>query len=201
MGDNNTEEKILESAETVFHEKGYDGARMQEIADKANINKGLLHYYFKTKDSLFDAIFSMALKRMVANIHSILSMEVPLEEKMDMIIDGYMNILARNSALPRFVVTELNKDPDKFIAKHLNSSMKNVFTSFEESVQKEIKAGNIREIDSRQLFINMVSMIMFPYVGKPMIQILLGTDNKSFQTLLNQRRELIKTFIRQALKP
>lgn len=201
MGDNNTVEKILESAEEIFHEKGYDGARMQEIADKANINKGLLHYYFKTKDSLFDAIFSLALKRMVANIHSILSMEVPLEEKMDMIIDGYMNILSRNSALPRFVVTELNKDADKFIAKHLNSGVKNVFVSFEESVQKEIKAGKIRKIDSRQLFINMVSMIMFPYVGRPMIQILLGADNKSFQTLLNDRRDLIKSFIRHALRP
>ena len=58
LSDHTTEQKILDAAEVVFHEKGFDGARMQEIADKATINKGLLHYYFKSKDALFDAIFN-----------------------------------------------------------------------------------------------------------------------------------------------
>ena len=178
--DNSTEQKILEAAETVFHEKGYDGARMQEIADKASINKGLLHYYFKSKDALFDAIFSMALKRMMSNINSILSTDIPLEEKIDLIVDGYMNMLSRNSSLPRFVITELNKDPDRFIAKHLNGSIKNVFSSFIDSVRKEIDAGRIRPIDPRHLFMNMISMIIFPYVGRPMIQIVIGLDNTGF---------------------
>jgi AcrR family transcriptional regulator len=198
--DNSTEQKILEAAETVFHEKGYDGARMQEIADKASINKGLLHYYFKSKDSLFDAIFGMALKRMMSNINSILSMEIPLEEKIDLIVDGYMNMLARNSSLPRFVITELNKDPDRFIAKHLNSNIKNVFSSFIDSVQKEIDAGTIRPIDPAQLFMNMISMIIFPYVGRPMIQVVVGLDNKEFHSLMQERREIIKLFIKQALR-
>ena len=79
----NTEQKILNAAEEVFHTKGYDGARMQEIADKASINKGLLHYYFKSKDALFDTIFSLALRRMVTNIQSVLSMDIPLEEKIN----------------------------------------------------------------------------------------------------------------------
>ena len=197
----NTEEKILEAAEEVFHHKGYDGARMQEIADKASINKGLLHYYFKTKDSLFDAIFSLALKRMVANIHSILSMEIPLDEKIDLIVDSYMNMLSRNASLPRFVINELNKDPDKFIEKHLNGNMKDIFSSFENTVQKDVKAGRIRPIDSRQLFMNLISMIIFPYVGRPMIQVVVGLDNKEFQVLMQERRELIKIFIKAALRP
>ena len=75
ISDNSTEQKIIEAAETVFHEKGFDGARMQEIADKANINKGLLHYYFKSKDVLFEAIFSAALRRTLTNLNSILIME------------------------------------------------------------------------------------------------------------------------------
>ena len=119
ISDNSTEQKIIEAAETVFHEKGFDGARMQEIADKANINKGLLHYYFKSKDALFDAIFNMAIKRMSGNINSILKMEISLDEKIDLIIDSYMNLLLRNSSLPRFVITELNKDSDRFIKKYL----------------------------------------------------------------------------------
>lgn len=199
--DNTTEQKILDAAEEVFHEKGYDGSRMQEIADKASINKGLLHYYFKTKDSLFDAIFTMALHRMVTNINSILSTEIPLEEKIDLIVDGYMNMLARNSSLPRFVINELNKDPDRFVSRHLDGNVKNVFSIFVTSVQKEIDNGKIRPIDPRQLFMNMISMIIFPYVGRPMIQVVIGLDNKEFQVLMKERRELIKGFIKQALQP
>ncbi|MEI6022071.1 MAG: TetR/AcrR family transcriptional regulator [Bacteroidota bacterium] len=199
--DNSTEQKILDAAEEVFHEKGYDGARMQEIADKATINKGLLHYYFKSKDLLFDAIFNLALRRMISNLQEILEMDNSLEEKIELIIDAYMNLLSRNSALPRFVINELNKDPDKFIAKHLNQNLKNVFTKFNDCVKKEIAKGKIKAIDSRQLFMNIISMIIFPYVGRPMIQVVVGIENKEFYTLMHERRDLIKQFVKQALRP
>lgn len=199
--DNSTEQKILEAAEEVFHEKGYDGARMQEIADKATINKGLLHYYFKSKDLLFEAIFKAALRRMISNLNSILLMDNTLEEKIDLMVDAYMNMLSRNSALPRFVINELNKDPDKFISKFLNENMKNAFSIFTEAVQNEVNSGRIKAIDPRQLFMNIISMIVFPYIGRPMIQVITGTDNKEFYQLMNERRALIKNFVKQALKP
>ncbi|HRG01151.1 MAG TPA: TetR/AcrR family transcriptional regulator [Bacteroidia bacterium] len=199
--DNTTEQKIIEAAETVFHEKGFDGARMQEIADKANINKGLLHYYFKSKDALFDAIFNMAIKRMSGNINSILKMEISLDEKIDLIIDSYMNLLLRNSSLPRFVITELNKDSDRFIKKYLSGEISHVFARFIDSVQLEINKGKIKPIDPRHLFMNMLSMILFPFIGKPMIQTLMGVDNNEFNKLMLERREHIKAFIKQAVKP
>jgi TetR/AcrR family transcriptional regulator len=197
----NTEQKILEAAEEVFHIKGYDGARMQEIADKASINKGLLHYYFKTKDSLFEAIFSMAFRKMMGQVQSILLLEIPLEEKIDRIVDGYMNMLAKNPSLPRFVLGELNKNPDRFIAKHVNSDTLNTFAAFSNSVRKEIDASNIRQVDPLQLFMNMISMIIFPFIGRPMIQVVAGLDNKAFQLLMLERREHIKQFLKQAIKP
>ncbi len=199
--DNKTEQKIIEAAEIVFHEKGFDGARMQEIADKASINKGLLHYYFKSKDALFDAIFNMALKKMSGTINSILKMDISLEEKMNLIIDSYMNLLLRNSPLPRFVITELNKDSDRFIKKYLSGEINNVFANFINSVQKEIDAGKIKPINPKHLFMNMISMILFPFIGKPMIQVLIGVDNKEFNKLIQERREHIKAFIKDALKP
>lgn len=201
ISDNSTEKKIIEAAETVFHEKGFDGARMQEIADKANINKGLLHYYFKSKDALFDAIFNMAIKRMSGNINSILKMEISLDEKIDLIIDSYMNLLLRNSSLPRFVITELNKDSDRFIKKYLSGEISHVFARFIDSVQLEINKRKIKPIDPRHLFMNMLSMILFPFIGKPMIQTLMGVDNNEFNKLMLERREHIKAFIKQALKP
>jgi TetR/AcrR family transcriptional regulator len=199
--DYTTEQKILDAAEVVFHEKGFDGARMQEIADKASINKGLLHYYFKSKDALFDAIFNMAVKRMSGNINSILQMDISLEEKIDLIIDSYMNLLLRNSSLPRFVITEINKDSERFIKKYLSGEINNVFAKFIDSVKKEIDAGKIKAIDPKHLFMNMISMILFPFVGKPMIQVLIGVDNKEYNKLMLERREHVKGFIKQAIRP
>ena len=112
-----------------------------------------------------------------------------------------MNMLARNSALPRFVINELNKDPDRFVNKFLNENIKNVFSSFANSVQLEVDRGKIRPIDPRQLFINIISMIIFPYVGRPMLQVIIGMENKDFFSLMNERRELIKSFIKHSLRP
>lgn len=159
-----------------------------------------MHYYFKSKDALFDAIFKMAVKRMSGNIHSILKMEISLEEKIDLIIDSYMNLLLRNSSLPRFVITEINKDSDKFIKKYLNGEINNVFNQFIASVQKEIEIGRIKNIEPKHLFMNMISMILFPFIGKPMIQVLIGVDNKEFNKLMIERREHVKLFIKQALQ-
>jgi AcrR family transcriptional regulator len=199
--DISTEQKILEAAEIIFHEKGFDGARMQEIADKATINKGLLHYYFKSKDALFEAIFDVAIRRMITNLNAILAMDNPLEEKIELMVDAYLNMLSRNAALPLFVINGLNKNPDKFIAKHLGGNLKNMFASFKSCVDKEVRAGKIRPIDSRQLFMNILSMSIFPFLGRPMIQVVTGIDNKMFYQLMADRRTLIKDFIKLALRP
>jgi len=195
-----TEKKILVSAAELFHKKGYDGTRMQEIADKAKINKGLLHYYFKSKDSLFETVFSNTFRKVLSQLESTLLKEVSLEEKIDLIVDGYMDTLSKNTSLPRFVMNELSKNPDQFIAKHMNSSMKSAFSIFELAVQKEIKAKNIRPIDPRQLCINLISMSIFPFMGKPILQVVVGANNKKFDAIIQERREHIKAFIKQAIK-
>ena len=110
-----------------------------------------------------------------------------------------MNMLLRNSALPQFVMAELNKDPDKFIDRISSKGVKNLFSGFEASVKKEIEAGTIRSVDARQLFINMISMLVFPFVGRPIIQLVAGIDKKAFRLLMQERRDHIKLFIRSSL--
>lgn len=197
--DNSTEQKIIEAAEEVFHRKGYDGARMQEIAEQAGINKGLLHYYFKTKDNLFAAIFSVAKNRMLSRLQVILEMEVPLHEKIDMLVDQYLSVMLKHPALPRFVLNELNKNPDRFIKKHFNKEMKEALTAFQKSIEQEVKKGTIRNIDARQLLINLMAMIIFPFIGRPIFQEVFGEDEKGFKKLLEERGENIKSFIKNAI--
>src|SRR5690606_32498080 len=99
--DSNTEERILQAAEEVFQEKGYDGARMREIAERAGTNKGLLHYYFKTKDALFEAIFGVVFRKMITKMQAVLQMDMPMDNKIDLIVDQYMGFIQKNPSLPR----------------------------------------------------------------------------------------------------
>ena len=199
--DTNTEQKILDAAEAVFHVKGFDGARMQEIAEQAGINKGLLHYYFKTKDALFEAIFGLALKQVISRILNILELEVSLEEKISRMVDQYMHQLLINPNLPRFVLNELNKNPDRFVARHLDEKVKAAFVKFSASVKADAKNGLIRSIDARQLFINMLSLLVFPFVGRPMLQTLFVANNREYRALMEERKTHIKEFIKAALRP
>lgn len=199
-GDINTEQKILDAAEDVFQEKGYDGARMQEIAERAGINKGLLHYYFKTKDALFDGIFGLAINGMISKITGILELDISLEEKISLVVDQYMALLLKRPNLPRFVLNELNKNADKFIARHFSKEARSSFAGFMRSVQQGVDNKKIRQIDPYQLFINMMSLLIFPFVGRPLMQGVFAMTNDEFKKLVAARKEHIKDFIWQSIK-
>ncbi|MBL6448269.1 TetR family transcriptional regulator [Fulvivirga sp. 29W222] len=197
----NTEDKILESASQVFSEKGFNGARMREIADTAGINKGLLHYYFKTKDALFEAVFKVAFKQLISRIQHILEMDLPLYEKIDLIVDTYLGMIMKNPSLPNFVISELNKDADRFIKRNISKKETQIFAKFIALVDQEADEGKIKRIDARQLLMNIISMIVFPVLGRPIMQVIFGTDNDEFKSLLLERKQHIKEFVKDALKP
>ena len=96
----NTEEKILNAAQRVFVEKGMDGARMQEIANEAGINKALLHYYFRTKQKLFEAIFKKVFKSILPNIMEMVHSDLPIEKKLEIFIEKYIELLLKNPFVP-----------------------------------------------------------------------------------------------------
>jgi TetR/AcrR family transcriptional regulator len=109
--DLNTEEKILAAARAVFMEKGMDGARMQDIADRAGINKALLHYYFRNKDKLFEMIFQDAMGRFMPRLADVIIADVDFFVKIEKMVSMYMDMLAQNPYLPQFVLNEVNRQP------------------------------------------------------------------------------------------
>ena len=108
-----TEERILEAAKKVFIRKGMYGARMQEIADEAGINKALLHYYFRSKNKLFEAIFQEAFHEFVPNAFGILKSDMPFEEKIRLFVSNYIDLISTNPFLPIFIINEINQNPDR----------------------------------------------------------------------------------------
>lgn len=195
----NTEEKILEAARDVFLTKGFDGARMQEIANAANINKGLLHYYFKSKDALFGRVFGLAFEAMMKRFAEILAADTELPFKIEQFCHTYITVVARNSYLPRFVINEISRQPDAFIARlRKRGEMPNAQIFFDQ-VKREAEAGKIRPIDGKQLIVNMLSLCIFPFLAKPMIQILANMPTAEFKAFIEARKTEVSKFVLDAI--
>src|ERR1017187_9752498 len=152
--DQTTEEKILAAAKKVFVVKGMAGARMQDIADTAGINKALLHYYFRNKEKLFEVIFKEAAIRLFPKINAILNSDLPLFDKIRRFAHDYIEIVIENPYLPLFVLNEINKQPLAFSKKMFGNNRPAVH-KMAEQIEKEIKKGLIKPISHVQLIINM----------------------------------------------
>jgi len=193
----NTEELILEAACTVFIMKGYSGARMQEIADAAGINKSLLHYYYRSKDKLFDSVFTQAIQSFLSNIKRIIEEDLPLELKIIRIVETYIDMLIKNPHIPAIVIQELNTHPGRFVEKLLNFGIDpNLII---EQVEKEVEMRNIRPVKSEHFIVNLLAMCIFPFVARPVIKGILKKNDDEYQRFLEERKEQIIQFIMNSM--
>jgi AcrR family transcriptional regulator len=195
-----TESRILEAAKKVFILRGLEGTSMQQIADEAGIHKSLLHYYFRTKEKLFDAVFSYAFQFIVPQMEGILKSENHINTKIERIVVEYMDLLAENRFIPAFILHEINRNPDRIYKIMQNTGIKPEM--FVNQFVNEIQQGNIRPIDPRQLIINILAMCIFPVVARPLIQrIFFGNDENAFRQFLEERKKVVSEFIIQSIKP
>lgn len=195
-----TEEKILTAAKEVFIQKGYAAARMQEIADKAEINKGLLHYYFRNKDKLFSAVFMDAFHKFAPRINQIFEADLPLFEKIESFVDEYMDILLENPNIPLFVIHEMNQKPEEFINSIMSNKDRPNPMKLIVQIQSEVQKGRIREINPLQLVMNMISMCVFPFVASPLFKSLLQMDQATYLQFMQLRKKEVSGFIIESIK-
>ncbi len=195
-----TEQKILDAARIVFEKKGMAGARMQEIADEAGINKALLHYYYRSKDKLFDQVFLEAFKTISSGIEQVFGMDIPVMDKFKKFIELYINVLRENPYLPAFVLGELNQNPER-LQKVIKEDVSHVMGEFISELMQEVNQGKIVAYHPAHLMLNLISMLVFPFVARPLISPLLkehlGID---YDELLEQRKEEVFNFVYRALK-
>lgn len=189
-----TEEKIMQAAKDVFVSKGMEGARMQEIADKAGINKALLHYYFRTKERLFDAILSEIIKFAFPKLTGILMSEKSIVTKIEEVIDAYVDVLIRHPFIPAFILKELNRDPSglfKMVVKY-GFNFQGVF----DQIQQAIDRGEIRPIRPQHLVTNIVSLCVFPFAARPILNYVIFKENQQeLDAFYAERAEVIKKFV------
>jgi len=198
MSSDSTKEKIVHAAKLVFIRKGMDGARMQEIADEAGINKALLHYYFHSKQELFNEVFYGILSNLIPGLITIFKREIPFVEKIELIVMQYDSYMLMNPFLPQFVIREINRDPEQLSRFMTDQGLD--FGKVEEMIKKEVEAGSIRPITFQHLFVSLIGMIVAPYIGRPLFQRkLFNNDTEKYEQFLKERRAFVTVFVRQAL--
>ena len=197
--DENTEEQILDAAKDVFQSKGMDGARMQEIADKAGINKAMLHYYYRSKQLLFEAVFKNAFSLFAPQLNAILNDDSSIEDKIKNFTSNYISFIIKHPYLPNFIIQELNRNPDFILKLKENKGFPNL-EKFKIQVENDVAKGLINPISAEQLFINILALNIFPFIAKPLIMAFTNTENKGYKQLMENRKTEVSSFIINSIK-
>ena len=198
----NTENTILEVARKQFVQNGFAATRMQEIADEAGINKAMLHYYFRSKEKLYHEIVVYTLGFFFPKIAEAMEAEGSFWDKTERIVDTYIKTLLEHPEIPIFIMSELSQERDQFI-KELKKGSAHFpsLQTFFMQMTDEMNAGKIKEIPPIHLILNILGMTVFPFIAKPMFRTIFDFDNSAFESLMRERKDVIITFLRNALKP
>ena len=206
--DGDTEQRILDAAHTVFVRRGTAGARMQETAAEAGVNQALLHYYFRNKEQLSRAAFARAAKGFMPAVVQVIASEGELEDKVRRIIDLELDHLARAPYLPGYIISEITHDPER--AAQLVAAVTGltppelgprVLGTLRRQIEARVKAGVMRPIGPESFVVNLMALCIFPFAARPMVQAMLGMDDRRFGQFIARRHEDLPAFFLGALRP
>ncbi|MGN6211781.1 TetR family transcriptional regulator [Parafilimonas sp.] len=197
--DLSTEQKILEAARQVFFDKGMHGARMQDIADKAGINKAMLHYYFRSKDKLFETIFTDASNHFFPMLNAIIESDKTVFEKIEVLCIEYINQVGKMPYLPVFILSEASRQQQVFLKK-LWTRQKLPLKSFTGMIETAVREKKIKPVDPLQLLMNILSLCIFPFAAQPIFQHAAGISRKEYETMIEERKKTIPRLIIQSIK-
>ena len=188
--------------------RGTAGARMQEIAGEAGVNQALLHYYFRSKDGLSEAVFREAAGRLLPAVACVLESDDSLEQKVEQFVHLYIDTVRKTPFLPGYILAEMHHHPDRLpalVAKVAGGSPTARAGALRDRLDAELRAraaaGTMRPIDAEQFLVNVLALCVFPFVARPMLNVVFGMDEPAFERFLDERRAELPGFIFNALRP
>lgn len=200
---NETEARILEAARTVFVRQGTRAASLKDVAHEADVNQALLHYYFRDKKTLADTVFEQVATGFIPRIQEAFVNEKSIEEKVQTVVHTYVDVIRQNPYLPFYIVGELNQNPEE-MKERIRSMGLAPFEDLgrlEKQLQEQAEAGQIRSISAEQFIVNLLSLSIFPFVSRALIESIFDMDSEAFEQFIDQRKEVLPEFFMAALRP
>ncbi len=192
----NTEEKILEAAKEVFMKYGLYGARMQDIADTAGINKALLHYYFRSKEKLFDQVFEGALSKYFDNMSVFSETSIPLIERIFKYIDNIIDFLSEYPQMSMFIIKEISINPELFKIKVAELKREKGLQLIPQ-LKQAIANKEVADIDPVIFLINLHSLCAYPFIASPIFQTIVSKQDDPWSDPNNLKlKQSVKEFVK-----
>lgn len=198
--DTSTEEKIKNAARTVFHKKGYAATRTRDVAEEAGINLALLNYYFRSKEKLFEMIMLETLFGFMQNLVMVMNDEKStLEKKVELTASNYIDLIIKEPNIPIFMLSEIRNRPDNLLEK-LPVKQIIMNSAFIKQHQKAVADGKITEPNPLHFLMNLIGLVVFPFIGQPLLQGISGLNDTQFNKLMQERKKLIPVWVKAMMK-
>lgn len=195
--DATTEEKIVQAARSVFHRKGFVAARTRDIADEAGINLALLNYYFRSKEKLFEVIMLDTVKSFFRSVSQIFNDETTsFERKIEMLSEAYIDQLLQEPGIPLFIMSELRSGNAGKLVSEMNARQMIMKSVFAEQFEEAVKKGRIKQKSFLQFLMNLLGLIVFPFVASDMLKIIGKLSDRQYRELLLERKSLIPVWVK-----
>lgn len=194
-----TEQLILLAAEEEFLSKGFEGARTTSIAEKAGVTHAMLHYYFRTKEKLFDKVLETKTSEMRGVMFGFIDNEaIPLTERIEKGMRRHFEYLMKNSRLPLFIINDLRRG-DSNVLRHINinkDAAKKITQSLQEAIDAAVAKGECRKVGAQQLLLDILALNVFSFIGAPLLERIFPDIAERQETFLRERlEENIKTIL------
>lgn len=201
--DTNKEQAIMEAAEIEFLEKGLAQAKTTDIARRAGVTHAMLHYYFRTKENLFDQVFERKVKLLATSFAMIGEQDIPFLEKIRRGVETHFDFVAAHPGLPFFVMREILWNPDRqeLCKRVVLPVMENVIHKLTVGMETERKKGNIIPVDPVNLMLNIVSLNVFVFLAPSLMGMLAEQGGRDYQSFLQERKEQNVQLILKGLQP
>ncbi len=197
--DISTEERIKAAARKVFHQKGFAGTRTRDIAEEAGINHAMLNYYFRSKEKLFEMVMMETMAQFFKGVNLMLNDEsTSLDEKIDLIVSNYVDLLLKEPELPTFILNEVRPNPQAFVEQN---PIKEALTHsvLTRQYAEAVARGEITEPNLMQAILNVIGLVIFPFIAKPILTSIINIPEEQYKALMLQRKTLIPQWIKAML--
>jgi AcrR family transcriptional regulator len=118
-----TRAAILETAEALFAERGFEATRLEDVAERVGIRRASIVYYFRDKRELYEAVLHDLFSDLLARVETALDAPGPLLERVDAAVGAWVETIGRRPSLPRLLLREVLDAADTQSCSHDRSAL------------------------------------------------------------------------------
>ncbi len=194
---------ILEAALREFSARGYSGARVQTIAERADVNKAMLYYYFQNKENLYCSVLRHIGSKWFPRVFPILLESSDLERRVRRFVSTYFDFFSTHPEVGRLILREMSGGGEylnKVIREWFKEMPVRPYELVTGMLRHEMAKGAVRETEPTQTLLSVIGMCVIYFAGRPVIQTILDIRPEDEMEFLEERKESIVDLILYGLK-